>query len=210
MNIKQHIKNTIIKTPLLKPLVYIRTVATTGRLPIKPPTQDEKKVVILRYAKEYDSKIFVETGTHLGDMVENCKNFFDEVHSVELSHDLYAKAVMRFAGDDRIHLHEGDSGSIIEEIVPALSKSVLFWLDAHYSGESTARGESDTPIMKELNFILKNCKQPFCILIDDARFFVGKHDYPKLSYIKKIIQTEYPDLSLEVGGDIIRIFPKKI
>jgi hypothetical protein len=210
MNIKQHIKNAMSKTPLLKPLVYVKTVVTTGKLPIKPPTQDEKKSVILQYAKEYSLPVLVETGTHLGDMVENCKNSFEEIYSIELSNDFYNKAKVRFAGDTNVHLYEGDSGSVIREVLPLLSKPVLFWLDAHYSGESTARGESDTPIVKELDYILRNCKQPFCILIDDARLFVGKHDYPRISYLKNIIDSTYPNLAIAVSGDIIRIYPKAV
>ncbi len=205
-----HIKNAIIKTPLLKPLAYVKTLVLTGRPPVTPPTQEQKKAVILEYAKRFGSKIFVETGTHLGDMVENCKNFFDEVHSIELSDDFYNKAKLRFAGDAHINLYQGDSGLVIKDVVPLISKPVLFWLDAHYSGESTARGESDTPIVEELNYILQHCKQPFCILIDDARLFIGKNSYPRIKYLNNMISSTYPTLAMEVYGDIIRIYPKVI
>lgn len=205
---KQYIKHIISKTPLIKPLIYVKTAINTGYLPGKLPTQDQKKEVILDVAKKYGLTILVETGTHLGNMVEGCKEFFDEVHSIELSNDFYDRAKKRFAGDEHVHLYQGDSGTVIQEVLPLLSKPVLFWLDAHYSGESTARGERDTPIMKELSVIFKNCGQPFCILIDDARLFVGKNDYPKMMHLKKTIQSEYPNLAFEVKGDIIRIHPK--
>ncbi|EKD23708.1 MAG: hypothetical protein ACD_81C00190G0009 [uncultured bacterium] len=208
MELVQNIKNIIKKTPLFKPLTYVKTALVTGQLPVKPPTQEQKKEVIFAYADIYGLTVFVETGTHTGDMVESCKNKFKEIYSVELSDDFYAMASSRFVGDEHIHLYKGDSGEVIKEIVPLLSAPTLFWLDAHFSGGRTARGDSDTPIMQELNCILKNCKQPLCILIDDARLFVGKNDYPHSRHLKKMIRSEYPHLTIAIKGDIIRIYPK--
>ena len=47
----------------------------------------------------------------------------------------------------------------------------LFWLDAHYSGGDTAKGQSNTPVMSELEAILAYSRRNDIILVDDLRYF---------------------------------------
>jgi len=44
------------------------------------------------------------------------------------------------------------------------------------------------------------------ILIDDARLFVGKDDYPTLHALKQMVLTEQPNWNFEVKDDIIRTY----
>ena len=95
--------------------------------------------------------------------------------------------------------------------VTRINKPTLFWLDAHYSGGETAQGPEDSPIMKELDFIL-NHRSDHCILIDDARCFNGKAGYPRIGELKKMLakrnKKDGGSLFLEVKNDIIRIAQK--
>ncbi len=209
MNNLIKIKNFIIKVPFLfNILVYFVRIRTTGTIFVKLLTQEEKVKLLLDYAKKFDCKIFVETGTYRGDTIYSCKDFFDELFSIELSHKLFVDCKNRFLNYNKVHVFEGNSSIIFPKIVKEKSQSILFWLDAHYSGGETARGEQDSPIIKELNFILKNVPK-FCILIDDARCFNGKNGYPTIGFLKKMINNNQNSknyiLELQVKNDIIRI-----
>jgi hypothetical protein len=56
------------------------------------------------------------------------------------------------------------------------------WLDAHYSGGSTAGIHNHCPLMSELQHILQSRKPSnTVILIDDSRGLIGKSGWPLLS-----------------------------
>ena len=78
----------------------------------------------------------------------------------------------------------------------------LFWLDAHYSGGETAHAALQTPIVKEIDIVLKDNPKNI-ILIDDARCFDGTNDYPTLDTIKNYVSVV--GKTMEVKDDIIRI-----
>jgi len=205
----QSIKNFLLNTPVLSNIViFANKVRLTGTLQVAELPQAQKATLILEYAKKYDCKLFVETGTYKGDTTNDCKDFFEELYSIELSHDLYVAAAERFAGINKIHILEGNSGDLMPMIMEKATKPTLFWLDAHYSGGETARGPEDSPVVRELQFIFAS-KLKHCILIDDARCFNGKAGYPRISYIRNMIkeinQKEGRTCKLEVKRDIIRI-----
>ena len=89
-----------------------------------------------------------------------------------------------------------------------LNGKTLFWLDAHYSAGVTARGNKDTPIISELDAIFTNMNNgSYILLIDDARSFTGKNDYPELAYLKNYVSDKVPDAEIFVERDIIHIIP---
>ncbi len=85
-----------------------------------------------------------------------------------------------------IHIHHGDSGKVLRDILSLISEPCLFWLDAHHSGGITAKGELTTPVIEELKTILAH---PICghvVLIDGADSFGGDRDYPGLDEIREM------------------------
>src|SRR4051794_17619818 len=61
-----------------------------------PPPSAYKQELIKRFAEEYQLETFVETGTYLGQMVEATQGFFESIHSIELSDELYSNARAKF------------------------------------------------------------------------------------------------------------------
>jgi len=155
---------------------------------------------------KYGSRILVETGTYLGDMVEAQKNVFSTIYSIELSSRLYKQAGKRFKGDGRIRLLQGDSGKRLNEIVSELKEPALFWLDGHYSGGITALGDKECPVPEELQAIFKSSVNHI-ILVDDARLFNGTKSYPDLDQIRDIIKRNNKSCQVEIKDDIIRLTP---
>jgi len=161
-----------------------------GRIP--PPPKEYKHQVILNFAQKHNHKIFVETGTYMGETLYMMKNSFDELYSIELSSLLYKKALKVFRGISHVTLIHGDSGKQLKLLLKKIEHSVLFWLDAHYSGGITVRGKQETPIVSEIKAILShNFKHT--ILIDDARCFIGKNGYPTLKQLFNVVKksTKY-------------------
>lgn len=175
-----------------------------------PPPPLAKRSMHLEYAERFGLKIFVETGTFKGDTVEAMRPHFDRIYSIELSDKFYQAAVKRFKGVSKVKLLEGDSGKRMPEVVAELDAPTLFWLDGHYSGGETAMGELAAPVWAELKAIFAGMKEPFVILIDDARCFtqVGGEAYPAVAEIEAWVMEQGRDLTLEVEMDCIRIAPK--
>jgi hypothetical protein len=171
-----------------------------------PPPQAYKIAVIQKYALKHHSNTLIETGTYLGDTLEACKHIFKKLISIELDHDLYLSAVHKFINEPNITIYEGDSGKMLEKILKDINEPCLFWLDGHYSEGFTAKGELNTPIINELTTILKNNSSNNVILIDDARCFNGKDDYPTLTFLKDFVAQHDKNLRFEVEDDMIRIY----
>ena len=89
----------------------------------------------------------------------------------------------------------------------ANKRPVLFWLDGHYSGGDTAKGELDTPVSVELDSILESPVKGHVILIDDARCFDATHDCPHLDILLETVRRKNT-YHIEVSADIIRLTPR--
>jgi hypothetical protein len=130
-------------------------------------TDEYKCELILDYARRFNLKTFIETGTWHGDTVEYVKAQFDQVHSIELSSELVVKCKERFVGSPHVHLYQGDSGETLGGLLASIPKTpTLFWLDAHPSGGDTVG--SGSPLEKELTAIFENGSEGV-ILIDDLQ-----------------------------------------
>lgn len=164
---------------------------------------DQKIEVVKRYAKETGYRTFIETGTWYGEMVDGVKDFFDHIYSIELGKDLYDNCCAKFGLFPHIHLYHGDSGKVLPEILKYINESCVFWLDAHYSGGDTVRGDVETPIRQEMEAIMAHPIKNHCVLVDDVRCFVGT-DYPTIEELSEYILT-IRDAHIENKDDILRI-----
>jgi len=146
---------------------------------------------------------FVESGTFYGNTTATAAAIFDEVFSIELFPDFYNQALKRFRNYNNVVIKLGDSGEIINKLLPLINKRILFYLDGHYNGGATGKGEKNTPILEELAAIRNSGKVDSLILIDDLC------DFQKSAYPEKIKNTcfeNYPDLE-ELIGEILKINP---
>ncbi len=169
-----------------------------------------KQLVIQEYVGKFSPSVFVETGTYKGDMVYAMQPHFEEIYSIELDEELFRKARKRFARFRDVHIIHGQSGEVLPGIMKSITQPCLFWLDAHYSGGSTAKAEVETPIMQELNCIFAHpVAEEHILLIDDARCFTGENDYPLLENLEGFIRDTNPGWGFEVKDDIVRICSEK-
>ncbi len=157
-----------------------------------PPPDSYKQWAVKEAGKGFD--IFVETGTYLGDMVWAQRKNFGTIYSIELGKELHNNAKYRFKDCQNVHLMIGDSAEVLEHLILFIYKPALFWLDAHFSGGITVKGDRVTPILAEID-IIKGSSLNHKILIDDARCF-GKMGFPSLKMIRE-------RLDITIKNDII-------
>lgn len=208
---KDTIKKMFRRVGLYYPLNYVRQIPAIIRWMrggcAGPAPHAVKMSVVRSYLCKYNLKRFVETGTYLGDTLEYIAREGVVCTSIELSEQLHAKAMERFAGFENVNLILGNSAQEMPKLLKGLEKPTLFWLDGHYSGGFTAKGEKDSPIMVELEAIYNHAVAGHVILIDDARCFDGTNDYPQLDELLRRINKEGRYKS-EVSIDIIRLVPR--
>ena len=171
-----------------------------------PVPHDVKQMAVKTFAQKYAIRVFIETGTYLGDMVAAVNNDFDRIYSIELNEDLFKQAVKRFAGYKHITIVHGDSSQVMPEILRPINIPCLFWLDSHYSAGINAREEKETPIWKEMRYICEHPINNHVILIDDASLFIGKNDYPEIGSLQRFVNNRFPGYISDVHDDIIRIY----
>lgn len=165
---------------------------------------------------------FVETGTYLANTTMKATEFFNQIHSIELSSELYTKALGRLKYREQETVHLGDSKDVLYQLIPCLrDKRVLFYLDGHYSGHVTAKGSLPTPLIEELKAIAQMKTTHAILLINDVRLFqdtcfpekvqslnLELETYPYLEEVIKAILTIHPSYQICFMGDALLAFPK--
>jgi hypothetical protein len=174
--------------------------------PVRSPHLVKQRAV-LDYAVKFGLRTFVETGTYYGEMITAVKAHFDRVYSIEYDHALAQRAVRRFERDPKIRILEGDSATVLPELLKSLAAPVLFWLDAGYWGWERLRREPER-LTVEVEAILGHAVKGHVILMDDARMLNGQNGALTLAEFETRVVGRFPDRSIEVKHDIVRITPR--
>lgn len=159
----------------------------------EPLPQFVKEKVFNKY--NLTNSVWIETGTYLGKSTKYLSQISDEVFSLEPDKDLYEQAKIALKDFSNIKLINKTSENGLEEILKGIkNENLCFWLDGHYSGGITFKGDVDTPILEELRIIekyIKNFKN-LNILIDDFRLFEkynnSNEEYPDKSLLIKWVE----------------------
>jgi hypothetical protein len=174
-----------------------------------PPPRLIKQQIVRQYARDFGLDALVETGTYFGEMIAATQDLFRDIWSIEIEPWLHQRAQKVFAAKPHIHLLLGDSRDVLPQVLEQLDRPALFWLDGHFSGGITGKGISETPIVQELDAIARHPVKQHVLLIDDARDFTGKNDYPSIEQMRQYVGERFPARVFQLENDIIRIhFPR--
>jgi hypothetical protein len=141
---------------------------------------------------------YIETGTYLGGGIRAVMNNYDAVHSIELAEKWYDYNVDQFKDFPHVTMHLGDTKTVLPELLEQCPFPVTVFLDAHYSGGTTAFGEEECPLLQELE-ILRDRPYDDIIIIDDVRLLgtrgecgAGPTDpiYPTMQYDWSAVTAE--------------------
>lgn len=213
IKISTFLKRGLKKVPglmsIYKRILMVYTVQKwkASGMPVPAPHKIKESTVI-EYSKYTGAKNLVETGTYMGEMVDATKKYFERIISIELDTALASKASQKFLKNKNITILQGDSSTLLPSIIKDISGKTIFWLDAHYSGGITAKGDQYTPIISEVETIAKYPQKDTTLLVDDARLFTGKDEYPLLSDFRELIKRLFPKHEFDVKDDVIRIYHK--
>lgn len=122
--------------------------------------------------EEYKTDYFVEGGTYKGEGIEIALQCgFNNIFSIELHKELYQEALLKFTFFEEVKIFNGDTAKILGKILTSYVKSnATIFLDSHFSGDHTAKGEKISPLIEELEQIKGHYIKNHNILIDDIRY----------------------------------------
>jgi SAM-dependent methyltransferase len=173
------------RSPLLRLIIDLKTWVEDLRRR-SPGSNDEtmsalaKRYLLLEKLRSCNLNVVIETGTFLGDTTHFLAARGYNVVTVEIEPRLAAWARARFGGVANVRVVEGDSEQLMTELIADLDQPALFYLDGHYSSGQTGRGQHETPVVKEVEAILRDAPSGSFVIIDDARCFGRLQDYPPL------------------------------
>jgi len=170
-----------------------------------PAPHAVKQAIVKEYEAKYRLPVFIETGTYMGEMIDAVLNLFPKIISIEFDLKLAQRAKNKYSSMRHVTILQGDSGTLLPELLAGIKEPCLFWLDAHYSGGVTGQADSETPIVKEIKAILEHPCSNHVILIDDAREFTGNNNYPTLEELRQLLKDSRNDWRMKVDADVIRI-----
>lgn len=177
------------------------------------------KSFIEHIIEEFKPDVFFETGTYSAETTRVAAPYFKQVYTVELHEKLYNDCKEKLKSLEHVHIFNDKSADAIARIAPTINGKIVFWLDAHYSGEGTALTHNNheapdaiTAIREEL-LAIKNAHLGDCIiLIDDIRGFgvtVGDREYlgcwayPSVQEVQALLLDINPQFNVVLIGDIL-------
>lgn len=123
--------------------------------------------------------IFIETGTNKGRTIFEMSQHFNQLHTIEISDYLYQNVVEEYNNRpelSNINFHLGDSPVVLRKLLPQITNRSIIFLDGHYSGGKTSKGDKDVPIYEEIPVIVSHHVNECIIIVDDVRLF-GTDEY---------------------------------
>lgn len=148
--------------------------------------------------ERFDLKCAIETGTKHGITTLWLGANVKEVHTVELIEDVYRGAAKRCQHLKNIELYHDSSKHMLGELLPKVAEKqedcVLFYLDAHYAGNSTG-------LLDEISLIGEYLFDRGVLVIDDFAVPNRPHKYDRyengvpndIHYIRDYLDKAYKE-----------------
>lgn len=151
-----------------------------------PSPHSVKMAVLERYGSF--GSTWIETGSYLGETASRLSRISKQVHSIEPEKSLFEFVSWRYKKIVNLEFYYGPSEKVLEDLVRVQSANTCFWLDGHFSGDITYKGENSSPIIFELNIIEKYLAnlENVRVFVDDVRDFAFQSNdssYPNINYL---------------------------
>ncbi len=158
----------------------------------------------------------VETGTYRGESARFLASLVPDVWTIEVLPEFHNNAVKRLHHLEGVRTLLGPSEKLLAELAPQLEAPTLFWLDGHggtFGGHDVPEGVQECPVLAELEAIDRSPgAASSCILIDDARAFLGpllQHnddEWPNLMQVADSLRLNH-DRYVTILDDVIIAVP---
>ena len=149
------------------------------------------KVLAVDLSDKYELDILIETGTHVGKTAVWATDWFTHVYTIESVTHYYEVSRNKLRHKKNVTLINGFSQDVLQWLMLDIHQPCLFWLDAHWSRDLEGnKPDVICPVLEELT-IIKQSQYEHVILIDDARLFEAKNNWPSLNDIKNAIERPF-------------------
>lgn len=172
---------------------------------IWPPADVVKRSQLLDLFHRRNHRVFVESGTYLAGTVEYFLPFASRIVSVEIDPALHHRAVERMARFPHVELLLGDATHWIPGIVSAAESPPLVWLDGHYSGDITGRGDETEPAPTIVRLLADVAPSGTTIVIDDIRLFGFDPEWASLEALVDGAREAFPNARIYTSVDALVI-----
>jgi len=171
------------------------------------------EALALKIRDQYHLRYFIETGTYKAGTTLWAAQNFEYVWTIEGWEEYYQRNINAHYDKTNITFMLGDSRIILPEVLRRIDEPALVWLDAHWLGNSilSAGTDGECPIQEEIAALVASGIN-HCILIDDARLFLGNlpsESDPRLWPSLDEIKSWLPGYYVRVFEDVIIAVPQE-
>lgn len=171
------------------------------------------EALALKIRDKYRLRYFIETGTYKARTTLWAAQNFERVWTIEGWEEYYQRAINAHWEKKNITFIFGDSRMKLPEVLSRIDEPALVWLDAHWLGNSilSAGTDGECPLREEIAALVAS-GMPHCILIDDARLFLGdlpSESDPKLWPSLDEIKGWLPGYYVRVFEDVVIAVPEE-
>jgi hypothetical protein len=192
---------------LANPLDRFSAARRFDRGLVAQPAQRSKRRHLLALFREGGHDTLIETGTYRGETVRFFLPYAKRIVSIEIDATLHQLARHRFAANDNVEILLGDALEMTPRLVAELDGSCLLWLDGHFSGGATGRGELEEPVVEILRRV-RELPSPhgMTVVVDDLRRFGRDPGVPPLYSLIDAARVAFPGarISAELDSLVIR------
>jgi hypothetical protein len=152
-----------------------------------------KYLTLRSLGRRTGASCLIETGTFRGITAARCARSFERVVTIELDEALAREAAAYLARYPNVEVLQGDATRLLPQLMQRqdLGEAVVF-LDAHYSGGVTAKGELIEPAIVELEILSGSSTRICGVVIDDFRLFGEEAGFPTKAALLEAAERLFP------------------
>jgi hypothetical protein len=186
--------NIPILAPIAGPVGHIADLFNLLRFTYANPHSFSKYRQLIAVARRTGARVLIETGTFRGVTTRRCARHFSRIYTIELDHDLAVMAKRTLKAYRNCEVIEGDATREVTKILKRsdVGNDLLLFLDGHFSGIGTARGECEEPALDVLKVIANHKRRVAGIVIDDFREFGCQPGWPTKGELLKSVEQLFP------------------
>jgi hypothetical protein len=159
-----------------------------------------KYKVLRRLAQRTGARCLIEAGTFLGVTAGRCAPVFERVFTIELDATLAERARTHLRRFSNVEVLEGDAMKLLPQVMARThARDAVVFLDGHYSGGTTARGEVPEPAIAELEVLARHVDRICGVVIDDFRLFGTESGFPSKGELVTAAERAFPSARFDLA-----------
>jgi len=155
--------------------------------------------------------VFFEVGTFLGVTTKRCAKKFRKVWTVELDPKLCAEARRYLASSFNVAVIEGDGLKEVEKFLAETGeRNVIVFLDGHFSGGATAKGDLVEPALEEIAILARHRDKIAGFIVDDFRELGTQPGWPTKWELIKSVETLFGQHGFRVAVHLDQVVVRRM